>query len=202
LKKVQAMPTPKKNETIARLTDMFNSANGIFLTDSTGLKVELVTNLRKRCAAENIGFMVVKNTLARRAAKAAGLPDLDKWFTGPTAVAYSKNNPAGPVKILRAFVREVREANGKLEIKKGVVDGQVIDDAQMQMLADLPTPEVVRARFLGLLQAPASQFVGILSAGPASLVRALDQRRQQLDEQAAGSTAGSTEAPTDAPAGQ
>lgn len=196
------MPTPKKNETITRLTDMFNSANGIFLTDSTGLKVELVTNLRKRCAAENIGFTVVKNTLARRAARAAGLPDLDKWLTGPTAVAYSKDDPAGPVKILQAFVREVREANGKLEIKKGVVDGQILDDSQMKMLADLPSPDVVRARFIGLLQTPASQFVGILSAGPASLVRALDQRRQQLVEQSAPSEAGSTETPTDAPEGQ
>lgn len=196
------MPTPKKNETITRLTDMFNSANGIFLTDSTGLKVELVTNLRKRCAAEHIGFTVVKNTLARRAARAAGLPDLDKWLTGPTAVAYSKDDPAGPVKILQAFVREVREANGKLEIKKGVVDGQILDDSQMKMLADLPSPDVVRARFIGLLQTPASQFVGILSAGPASLVRALDQRRQQLVEQSAPSEVGSTETPTDAPEGQ
>jgi large subunit ribosomal protein L10 len=196
------MPTPKKNDTITRLTEVFSSANGIFLTDSTGLKVELVTNLRKRCATENVGFTVVKNTLARRAAKAAGLPDIDKWLTGPTAVAYSTDNPAGPVKVLQAFVREVREANGKLEIKKGVLDGKIIDDAQMKMLADLPAPEIVRARFLGLLQAPASQFVRVLSAGPASLVRALDQRRQQLEEPAVSSEADATEATQDSPAGQ
>jgi len=194
------MPTPRKNQTIEELTEVFKSAHGVFLTDYSGLTVEMMTTLRKRCHAESVGFRVVKNTLARRAAKAAGLPDLGEWLTGTTALAYSED-PAQAIKLLRAFVREVREANGKPEVKKGLVDGHLLSQADLEALAKLSSPEIVRAKFLGLLQTPASQFVRLLSAGPASLVRALDQRRQQLENQSAPAEAGSTEAPPDSSAG-
>lgn len=187
------MPTPEKDTIIEELTEVFKSAHGIYLADFSGLTVAQMTDLRKRCHAGSVGFRVVKNTLANRAAKAAGLPDLSEWFQGSTALAYGED-PAQPIKLLQAFVRDVREANGKPEIRKGLVDGKVLDDAQLDMLARLPAPEVVRARFLGLLQAPASWFLGILSAAPASLVRALDQRRGHLESQTTPAEAGSTDA--------
>lgn len=187
------MPTPKKDKIIKELTEVFRSAHGIYLTDYTGLTVELMSDLRKRCHAQGIGFRVVKNTLAHRAAQAAGLPDLGEWFRGSTAVAYAED-PAQPIKLLRAFVREVRESNGKPEIRKGLVDGRVLDDAQLEMLARLSAPEVVRGTFLSLLQMPASRFLGVLSAAPASFVRALDQRRQQVESQSSPAQAGSADA--------
>ena len=186
------MPTAKKDETIQELTEVLKSAHGVFLADFGRLTVEMMTTLRKRCRAGSVGLRVVKNTLARRAAEAAGLPDLGDSFQGATAIAYAED-PAQPIKLLQAFVREVREANGKPEIKKGLVDGHVLDAAELDMLARLPAPEVVRARSLALLQTPASRFVGILSAGPASFARALEQRRQQLVSQAAEVEAGSTD---------
>jgi len=174
------MPTPKKNETITRLAEVLKSSNGVFLTNYSGLTVEMMTELRKRCHAESVGFMVVKNTLAQRAAEAAGLPDLSKWLAGPTALAYGQD-PTRAIKLLQQFVKDVREANGRPEIKTGLIEGHLLDAAQLDMLAKLPSAEVVRGRFLGLLQAPAARFLAVLTAGPASLVRALDQRRQQLE---------------------
>ena len=174
------MPTPEKNKRIEELTEIFKSANGLFLTDFSGLTAEMMVELRKRCNTESVGFTVVKNTLAQRAAQAAGMPELDQWLKGPTALAYAED-PVRAVKLLQKFVQDVREANGKPEIKTGLVEGQLLDPAELKMLATLPSAEVVRARFLGLLKAPATKFVGVLSAAPSSLVRLLDQRRQQLE---------------------
>lgn len=186
------MPTPQKNDIIEDLTKLFKSAHGIYLTDYSGLSVDMMTDLRKRCHAQRVGFRVVKNTLADRAAQAAGLPDVSEWFQGSTAVAYAED-PAQPIKLLQAFVREVREANGKPQIKKGIVDGRILDDSEIDTLARLPAPEIVKARLLGLLQAPASRFVGILSAAPAALVRVLDQRRQQSESESSPAQAGPTD---------
>jgi large subunit ribosomal protein L10 len=193
------MPTPRKNETIEQLAKALRSSRGIFLTDFAGLPVGLMTELRKRCAAESVGFTVVKNTLANRAAQMAGLPDIGQWLNGPTAIAFAED-PSRAVKLLQQFVREVREANGKPEIKTGLYEGAILDAAQMNIIATLPAPEIVRARFLGLLQAPASKFVYLLSAAPGSLVRALDQRRQKLEDGESGSAESETQ--QDAPEGQ
>jgi len=190
------MPTPQKTETIEQLTEVFKTANGVFLADFSGLTVEMMTELRKRCHAESVYFRVVKNTLAQRAANAAGLPDISPWLTGSTALAYT-DDASRAVKLIQQFVKDVRETNGKPEIKTGLVEGQLLDEAQLDVLAKLPSSDVVRARFVGLLNAPAQKFVGLLSAGPASLARALDQRRHKLEEQSDSTEAGSNEAPAE-----
>lgn len=175
------MPTPKKDQTIAEITEVFKTVNGVILADFTGLKVEQMTELRKRCHAENVGFRVVKNTLALRAAEAAGLPDMSEWLTGSTALAYS-DDASRAVKLLQKFVSDVREANGKPEIKTGVMDHALLDAADMKMLAELPSAEVVKAKFLGLLNAPAQQFVFLLNAAPSQFARLLGAYQTKLEE--------------------
>ncbi len=184
------MPTPKKDQTIEEIADVFRTSSGVFLTDFSGLNVERVTELRKRCHEQSVGFRVVKNTLARRAADVAGMPDLSEWLTGSTALAYA-DEPTRAIKLLQQFVKDVREANGKPEIKTGIVDQVLLDGAELKMLADLPAPDVVKAKFLGLLNAPAQQFVGLLAAAPSSFARVLDQRRQNLEEDGNTAEAGS-----------
>ena len=175
------MPTPKKNETIEQLAETMKSASGVFLADFSDMTVQMMTDLRKRCDAESVTFKVVKNTLALRAANSIGLPDLSQYLVGSTALAYAED-PARVVKLLQQFVKDVRQSNGKPEVKTGLIDGQLLDEAQLDMLAKLPSAEAVRAKFLGLLTTPASMFVGLLAAAPSAFARALDQRRQQLEE--------------------
>ncbi len=175
------MPTPKKDQTIAEITEVFKTANGVFLTDFTGLTAEHMTELRKRCHADNIGFRVVKNTLAQRAAEAAGMPDMSEWLSGSTAVAYS-DDATRALKLLKKFASDVREANGKPEIKTGVVDQALLSEAEMKMLAELPSAEVVKAKFLGLLNAPAQQFVFLLNAAPSQFARLLGAYQKKLEE--------------------
>ena len=180
------MPTPKKNQTIAELTELFKTSNGVFLTDFSGLNAELVTDLRKRCYDAQVGFRVVKNTLAIKAAEAADLGNLSEFLKGSTGVAFCAD-PSMPMKVLEQFVKDNRAANGKPEVRKGVVEGQILSDAQLEFIAKLDSPEVVKAKFLGLLQAPAGKFVGLLSAVPSSLVRCMDQRRQKIEGESGGS---------------
>ncbi len=176
------MPTPKKNQTIDELAEVFKTANGVLLTEFSGLTVEHMTELRKRCHVQNVTFRVVKNTLAQRAATAAELPDLSQWLTGSTAIAYSDDASAA-IKLLKKFVSDVREANGKPEIKTGLVEQKLLDEAEMKMLAELPSAEVVKAMFLGLLNAPAQKFVSLLNAGPSQFARLLGAYRQKLEDQ-------------------
>jgi|SaaInl4_150m_RNA_FD_contig_71_715234_length_2445_multi_3_in_0_out_0_3 large subunit ribosomal protein L10 len=175
------MPTPQKNEIIAELTELLKSTPGVFLTDYSGLNAEVMTDLRKRCYEANVNFRVVKNTLARKAAEAAGMPEMSEHFTDSTAIAYA-DDPSQPIKLLQKFTKDVREAEGKPEVRTGMVDGKLLDAAEMDFLAKMDSPEIVKAKFLGLLQAPASNFVGLISAVPSSLVRAMDQRRQKLED--------------------
>lgn len=181
------MPTPKKDATIAELADVFKSAPGMYLADFGGLNSDAMSELRQRCFAASVTFRVVKNTLAEKAAEAAGVPDLSEHLIGETALAYS-DDPSAPVKVIQKFVDDVREAKGKPEIKTGLVEGQTMTSNQMDFIAKLESPEIVQAKFLGLLQAPASKFVGLLAAAPSGLARVLDQRRQQLEatEESAG----------------
>ena len=180
------MPTPKKNEIIAELTELLRTSTGVFLTDFSGLDAELMTDLRKRCYDAQVGFRVVKNTLAVKAAEAAELGDLSEHLKGSTGIAFSAD-PSAPMKVLEQFVKDNRAADGKPEVRTGVVEGQILSDAQLEFIAKLDSPEVVKAKFLGLLQAPAGKFVGLLSAVPSSLVRLVDQRRQKIEGESGGS---------------
>ena len=184
--RAKAMPTPKKNETIAELTELFKTSSGVFLADFSGLNAELVTDLRKRCYDAQVGFRVVKNSLAVKAVEAAELSDLTEHFAGSTALAFC-DDPSMPVKVLEKFVKDNKAADGKPAVRTGVVDGQVLSEDQLDFIAKLDSPEVVKAKFLGLLQAPAGKFVGLLSAVPSSMVRVMDQRRQKLDGESGGS---------------
>ncbi len=175
------MPTPEKNAMIDELTELFKTANGLFLADFSGMSVDMMTDLRQRCDVEAVTFRVVKNTLALRAANAAGLPDMSAYLVGSTAVAYAED-PVRTVKLIQQFVKDVRESDGKPEIKTGFVDGHILDDAEMEILSKLPAPDVVRAKFLGLLKAPAGNLVGLIAAAPSTFVRLLGQRGQKLEE--------------------
>ncbi|MDO3680457.1 50S ribosomal protein L10 [Paenibacillus ehimensis] len=124
------------------------------VADYRGLNVKQVTELRKQLREAGVEFQVLKNTLIRRATANAELSDLDEYLTGPTAIAFSKEDVVTPAKILTEFAKK----NDKLSVKAGVVEGKVVDFNQIKALAELPSREGLLSMLLSVLQAPVRNF--------------------------------------------
>jgi large subunit ribosomal protein L10 len=122
---------------------------------------------------------VVKNTLARRAAKAAGYEPLSAELVGPIAMLFAADDVSAPARILNDYIR----ANRKMVIKGGLLEGQVITAASVTELADLPSREVLLSRLLGAMQAPLSNLASVLQAPLSKLARTLDAVRTQKESQ-------------------
>jgi len=124
------------------------------VTDYRGLNVAQVTELRRRLREAGIEFKGLKNTMLRRATEKAELKELDSALTGPTAVAFGKDDAVAPAKILSEFAKE----NEALQIKGGVVEGRVVSVEEIKALADLPSREGLLSMLLSVLQAPIRNF--------------------------------------------
>jgi large subunit ribosomal protein L10 len=144
----------EKQYLIAEIDSHLKKSDYLILANFTGATVADVAELRSRLAAEKAEFHVVKNSSLRVAAQALGLPGLDHALTGPTAVVVGGKNSAGVAKILKQFFK----------------------DKQVEQLADMPSLEVLRSQFLGLLNQPASMFVRVINATPQGLVNVLSAK--------------------------
>jgi large subunit ribosomal protein L10 len=132
----------------------------VILANFTKMTVADTAELRKRLAVEKAEFHVVKNSSFRVAAKALGLPDLEKSLSGQTAIVVGGKNAPGVAKVLKKFVEEKQ----KLEVKVGVLDRKAMSAADLAKLADLPSLEVLRAQLLGLFMQTAASFVRVIDA--------------------------------------
>ncbi len=167
-----------KQEQVTLMHEKLKRAKAVFLADFRGMNVEKATTLRNELRAAGVEYKVFKNTLLDIAAKDTDIACLTQNLAGPTAVAISYDDPVGAAKVLSKFVKD---AKGVFNLKAGVLSGTLLDVSQIQALADLPSREVLLAKMLGSMQAPATNFVGVLAAIPASLVRALDAIRVQKE---------------------
>ncbi|RAU94541.1 50S ribosomal protein L10 [Paenibacillus sp. YN15] len=151
------MPNAKvleqKQQMVNEVTAKLQESSCTVVADYRGLTVAQVTQLRKNLREAGVEFQVLKNTLVRRATAEANLTELDAVLTGPTAVAFGKDVVA-PAKVLADFAKK----NDKLQIKGGVVEGRVVDAAQLKALADLPSREGLLSMLLSVLQAPMRNF--------------------------------------------
>lgn len=171
------MPTAEKAAVIEETRVALSHSQGTVLADYRGLTVQQMGQLRERLAKGGVTLRVVKNTLIKRAADEVGIEGLDPYLTGPTAVAYSPEDPVAAAKLLSQAQREFR----KMEIKAGVLGKQAISAAGVKELADLPSKEVLLSKVVGTLNAPIQQFVWVLNAPLTNLARALDQIRQKQE---------------------
>jgi large subunit ribosomal protein L10 len=155
---VSILPNAKvleeKSQAVAEVTEKLKGYSCTIVTDYRGLTVAQVTELRKKLREAGIEFQVLKNTLARRATANAELTDLDAHLTGPTAIAFSKDDVVAPAKILTEFAKK----NDALKVKGGVVEGKVVGVDQLQALANLPSREGLLSMLLSVLQAPMRNF--------------------------------------------
>ena len=156
----------------------------VLLTDYTGLTVEQFAELRKRLRGANAECHVVKNTMLRHAAKAAGLANFNGALAGMTAMVIGdkKSDISAAAKILKQFAKEFE----KPKVKLGLMGQQLLKAEEVSAVADLPSLDVLRAQLIGLLQTPATRFAVVLGAPASQIARVL---KAHADKQgAAGAT--------------
>ena len=164
-----------KEAVVEDIKEKIEKAQSIVLLDYRGLTAEEVTNLRDQMRKAGVEYKVIKNTMLTRAANELGIEGTEELFQGPTAAAFGFTDAAVPAKILVDFIKKAK----KTEIKGGLLEGKVVDLAQIKYLAELPPKEVLVAKLLGTLNAPASNLVGVLSGLPRALVCALNAIKEQ-----------------------
>lgn len=172
------MARPEKEAQIAEVKEKIGKSSGAVFTDFRGLNVKQSTQLRRKLREAGVEYKVVKNTLALIAAKESGITGLEGILTGPTGIAFGYTDPVAPAKIISEFAK----ANKQLEIKGGLLNGEVISIDQVKALADLPGRDVLIARLLGGLQAPIAGLVNVLNGPIRGLVYTLDAIRRQKEE--------------------
>ncbi len=171
------MKLEQKKQIVEALRDQFLKSKIVIVTDYKGLDVTAINELRKKLKEAGIQYQVAKNTLFIRAAEDTRIALIKDHFKGPNAVAMGHDDPVAPAKVLTAF----SEQNNKLEIKVGVLDGKVIQMADIKALAALPGKEVLLAQLLGVLNGVPTALVRALGDVPTRLVRVLDAIRSQKE---------------------
>lgn len=160
------MDRSEKEKLVADLRQGFGEVNLVVVTQQTGLTVAEVTDLRRRMRAAGASYRVAKNRLTRLALEGTRFQTLQSLFTGPTAIAAS----ADPVAAAKVCV-EFAKGNEKLIIVGGALGEQALDVAGINELAKLPSLDELRAKLIGVLQAPATKLAGVTQAPAAQLAR-------------------------------
>lgn len=166
------MNKDEKTTAVAELMETFGRARLAIVTESAGLSVNQVTELRKQLRGAKAEYMVVKNTLAVRAAGGTILSGVTSYLKGPTGLVIGYDDPVLPAKILRDFIlAEKREQ--KIKITIGVLEGKVVQPAELAAVAKLPKKDVLIAMLLSAMQGPARGLVYTLSAVLSKFVRVI-----------------------------
>ncbi|ARK28502.1 50S ribosomal protein L10 [Halalkalibacter krulwichiae] len=150
----------QKKQVVSDIAAKLRDSKATVVVDYRGLNVSEVTELRKQLREAGVEFKVYKNTLTRRATAEAELTELNEQLVGPTAIAFSAEDVIAPAKVLNEFAKK-HEA---LEIKAGVIEGQVASVAEVKALAELPSREGLLSMLANVLQAPVRQFALVTKA--------------------------------------
>jgi large subunit ribosomal protein L10 len=165
------MNKAEKQQTVESLSDQFRSIESAFLINYRGLKVVDVTELRRKIREIDGCYVVVKNTLATRAAKQTKLEQLEPFFEGPTAVAYHPKDVVGMAKLLT----EINKSNPNFAFKAALVEGKVVPTSEIQAIASMPSREVMLGKLAFLLKAPLQRLAMVLKAPVRNLGLVLKQ---------------------------
>lgn len=171
-----------KREAVAEITEKLKNAESVIVLSSTGVTVAEITELRAKFRAAGVEYRVLKNTLVRRALDDLGITSLDSVLEGPSAFAFGMKDAVAPAKVICDYMAD-QKTNNKFSIKAGLVEGAYMSPEAVQALAKLPSKEVLISKVMGSLNAPITNFVGVLSATLRSLVYAVDAVRKQKEGQ-------------------
>ena len=161
------MNKEQKRNYISEMTAQFDKSEAVLVTHYQGLTVKQLDDLRKQMREHGIQFKITKNRITKLALEKTKCKDLANLFTGPTAVALSKD-AISSAKILTKFSKE----NNNLKILGGIMGKEILDVAGVANVATLPTLDEARAKIIGILSSPAQKIVSILLA-PASKIAIL-----------------------------
>ena len=172
------MQKEDKQKVVADLTDRLESSETLIVADYRGLTMPQIDGLRTELLKHGAKFTVVKNTLTRRAAEAAGADALLALLEGPTAIAFleADGDPVAVAKAIGATARETKV----LAVRGGILEGRAISADEIETLAKLPALEQLRGQVLGAVTAPLYAIVGLFNAPLQNLVGLIDARIEQL----------------------
>ncbi len=168
---MSAIIDAKKQEVDIIAEQLKNSVSTV-IVDYRGLSVAEVTELRSQLREAGVEYKVYKNTMVRRAAEKAGIDGLDEFLVGPTAVATSTEDVVAPAKVIAGFAKD----HQALEIKTGVMEGNVISAEEVNTVGTLPSHDGLVSMLLSVLQAPVRNF--------AYAVKAVGEEKEQNEESA------------------
>ena len=160
------MDRAQKAEAIETLKGVFGDSGAVVVTHYMGLTVAEMTDLRGRLRQEGAQLKVVKNTLAQKALGGSIGEAGDALFKGPVAVAFAPD-PVSAAKVATQYAKD----NDKFQVIGGFMGEQVLDKASVTALASLPSLDQLRAKLIGLIQAPATKIAGVLQAPAGQLAR-------------------------------
>jgi large subunit ribosomal protein L10 len=171
----------EKERVVEQLAERLRATETLMVADYRGLTMPEIDELRTRLLEAGARFTVVKNTLTKLAAEAAGTTEVLELIDGPTAIAFldADGDPAAVAKVLN----DTAKTNDVLVIRGGLLEGDTVSDVEIKRLATLPPADVVRAQFAGAVAAPLTTIVGLFTAPLRDLVNVLDARITQLQEQ-------------------
>lgn len=169
---------PEKQNLTKEYLARLNASPFFIVVDYRGLKVTHLTELRKRLRKAGAEVHVVKNSIFRIAAKEAGVADLNGSLAGQLAVVTGQRDISAAAKIVKSFGAEF----DKLKVQFGFLNNQRLEQAEIMVLADLPSIEVLRGKLLGVLNAPATKLAVLLNTPASQLARVLQARAEQLEK--------------------
>ena len=148
-----------KQPIVAEISELLNGAKSAVVVDYRGLTVEQDTQLRKQLREAGVTYKVYKNTMIRFAATGTEFEALEPNLEGPTALAVSKEDATAPARVLAEFAKKA----DKLELKAGVVEGTYYDAKGIQVIATIPSREVLLGKLLGSIQSPIANFARVIN---------------------------------------
>jgi len=160
---------PAKTSIVDEIKGWLDASPFLIITDYTGMSVDQFTELRNRLADSKAEMHVVKNTFLRRALQDAEMPDLNGVLTGQTAVVYGESDISAAAKTLKSFKAEFERP----DVRAGILDRSVLDQAQVTAIADLPPREVLLAKLVGLINTPATRLATLINTPATQLAQVI-----------------------------
>lgn len=176
-----AVSREKKEQLVADYVEKLSRSNAVFLTDYRGLTVSEMETLRAKIREAGGGYSIVKNTLAARALEAANLPVPEDMLRGPTAIGLVYEEVPAVAKVLTDFAKDT----DILQVKGGIMEGNMLSPKQISALASMPPREIVLAQLLGLIQQPGNAVAGVINAAGNKLAATVKAYADRLENEGA-----------------
>jgi large subunit ribosomal protein L10 len=170
----------KKEEKVSIVSELqgkFQKAKGIVFTDYRGLNVEEITVLRNNLREVDLEYRVVKNTLAKRASEGTPIDAAKDILSGPIGIAVGYDDPV----LLAKKVLEFSKSNDKLEIKGGIIEGDLCTPVQIKTISELPSREIQLSMLVGAMQSPLSKLASALNATLSGFVYAMEALKKNRE---------------------